>query len=162
MPMRCVTVYFSGLFTFPVLLVTKVLFYFKVSGYRFQFEGTVMSISRVFIGDSNVRRFWANGLADRRELADKMEFVSAVNAKELESALAKVKDPKSVVISALTNVICDHVGSVAPESVSNMQHSIRTALVEVLSSLVYPLSQRLSKSKVCFLLCPLSRLNIFS
>ena len=117
-----------------------------------------MSISRIFLGDSNVRRFWAAGLSDRRELASKLELFPACNLKELETALAKVVGtPKSVVVSALTNIICDHIGSVVPQSVSNLQHSVRTVLIEVLTSLIYPFCEANPRSKVFvfhYCLCP--------
>ena len=108
-----------------------------------------MSTLRVFVGDSNVRRFWSSGLADRREMSSKLEFLSACNVKELETALSQITGkPKSVVISALTNTICDHVGSVMPQSRSNLQHSINTMLVEVLSGLIFPFCERSTTTKV--------------
>jgi hypothetical protein len=108
-----------------------------------------MSISRVFVGDSNVRRFWASGLADRSEVAGKLDFRQAANTVELEAALSSITGkPKSVVISALTNPICDHVKSVSPQSISNLQHSVRTVLVEMLTGLIYPFCERLSSTKV--------------
>ena len=111
-----------------------------------------MTISCVFLGDSNIRRFWSSGLADRRELSSKLEFMSVCNVKELETSLSKVSgNPKTVVMSVLTNIICDHVGSVVPQSSSNLNHSVRTVLVEVMTGLVYPFCEAHPRTKVKFI-----------
>ena len=108
-----------------------------------------MSISRLYIGDSNVRRFWSNALADRCELASKMEYLPANNIKELKLAVSKVSPSHtSVVISALTNPISEHLSSVAPQSVGNLKNSTETVLVELLTKLIYPFCKGSPETKV--------------
>jgi hypothetical protein len=82
-------------------------------------------------------------------MASKVDFLVACNIKELEAALsAIVGKPKVVVISALTNPICDHVGTVTPQSVSNLQYSVRTLLNEAVPGILYPFCERMQSSKV--------------
>jgi hypothetical protein len=82
-------------------------------------------------------------------MSGKVEFTAATSLKELEAVLSSVVGkPKVVVISALTNPICDHVGSVTPQSVSNLQYSVRTLLNEAMSGTLYPFCERMQSTKV--------------
>ena len=108
-----------------------------------------MTISRIYIGDSNVRRFWSGALTDRCELAPKMDYLPACNVVELKAALASVTGkPDSVVISALTNPLCNHLGSVAPQSTGNFRNSASTVLVELLGKLIFPFCKGFADTKV--------------
>jgi hypothetical protein len=110
-----------------------------------------MTISCYVIGYSNVKRLWACAIGERHELSQKMEFIQACNMPELKSALSVVPGkPRSIIISALTNPLCDHIKSVAPPGFDNLRHSVWTSIVDLLTNLIYPFCEAHKDSKVCF------------
>ena len=102
-------------------------------------------MSRVFIGDSNVDRFWADALSDRKEMRNGVQFIRVTKFEQVEEALGSLTSGH-VILSFLTNLITDHVEAIGPLSQENLLRSISTIINKLLDDFVYQLCFRLKDS----------------
>ena len=104
-------------------------------------------MSRVLVGDSNVDRFWADALSDRKEMKSSVSFIRASKLEQVEASLMSISSGH-VVVSCLTNLITDHVEMIGPMSQDNLTRSTSAIIDKVLDESIFGLCFRLKDSKV--------------
>ena len=108
------------------------------------------TFKRVFIGDSNVGRFWTEALADRAAVRSNCFYLPCDDLVTLEQ-LAALVNPRldAVILSVITNPIREAVASLE-HSESNVRDTVSASLRDILVLQIFPLCSSNKTIKVTF------------